>query len=332
VMRSKADRGYELLDGKEPDATSGHPDTVAGTSSAEAFQRIGRACLRQVADNEHAVSVGDAEGVHQMRVGLRRLRAAISLFSSLLEDRQTSAIKHELKWLTSELGPARELDVFIRHALHPVHRLHAREGGMLALCEDADRRRAEAFERAAHAVQSQRFQKLVLDVAGWLETGDWIGSSEPLLAGRRARPIEDFAVDRLQRWHRQIKKRGRRLDKLGAHQRHRLRIKAKKLRYAAEFFGDLFSGAKAARRRKAFLKSLKKLQDGLGELNDIVVHRKLAARLAKANNGRREGHAAPKLPFWAGLASGREESRLAPILQSAARAHRQFKHRKPFWT
>ena len=122
VMRSKADRGYELLDGKEPDATSGHPDTVAGTSSAEAFQRIGRACLRQVADNEHAVRVGDAEGVHQMRVGLRRLRAAISLFSSLLEDRQTSAIKHELKWLTSELGPARELDVFIRHALHPVHR------------------------------------------------------------------------------------------------------------------------------------------------------------------------------------------------------------------
>ena len=45
-----------------------------------------------------------------MRVGLRRLRAAMSLFSTLLHDTQTAAIKTELKWLTGELAPAREIE------------------------------------------------------------------------------------------------------------------------------------------------------------------------------------------------------------------------------
>ena len=39
-----------------------------------------------------------------MRVGLRRLRAAISLFADILQDPQTAALKDELKWLTSEPG------------------------------------------------------------------------------------------------------------------------------------------------------------------------------------------------------------------------------------
>jgi CHAD domain-containing protein len=77
----------------------------------DAFKMIGLACLKQVVDNLPALIKGDPEGVHQMRVGLRRLRAAMSLFPGLVRVPQTAGIKAELKWLTGELGPAREFEV-----------------------------------------------------------------------------------------------------------------------------------------------------------------------------------------------------------------------------
>src|SRR5207253_203396 len=82
-----------------------------GTSTRDGFKTIGRACLKQIVGNEPALLEGDPEGVHQMRVGLRRLRAALSLFADILRDLRTAAIKTELKWLAGELAPARQLDV-----------------------------------------------------------------------------------------------------------------------------------------------------------------------------------------------------------------------------
>ena len=95
-------------------------DLVAGTSTRDAFKIIGRACLKQVVGNEPALLKGEPEGVHQMRVGLRRVRAAMSLFGGILSDPQTAAIKAELKWLAGELAPARELDVLMKRVLAPV--------------------------------------------------------------------------------------------------------------------------------------------------------------------------------------------------------------------
>src|SRR5262249_10337640 len=68
--------------------------------------------------------------VHQMRVGLRRLRAAMSLFADVLQDPQSAALKEELKWLTGELGPARELDVLVTRGVAPVKRRHFRLQGI----------------------------------------------------------------------------------------------------------------------------------------------------------------------------------------------------------
>ena len=70
--------------------------------------------MEQVIDNEPARIKGDAEGVHQIRVGLRRLRAAMSLFAALLHDSQTARVKAELKWLAGELAPARELELLVQ--------------------------------------------------------------------------------------------------------------------------------------------------------------------------------------------------------------------------
>ena len=71
---------------------------------------------------------------------------------------------------------------------------------------------------------------------------------------------------------RKIRKQGKKLARLDARSRHKLRIQAKKVRYASEFFADLFPGKKASRRRAKFLSALERLQDCLGDLNDIAVH------------------------------------------------------------
>ncbi len=112
AVKSKSERGYEILDGQqERPVKAAAVDLRVGMSAREAFKAVGLACLNQVINNEPALLKADPEGVHQMRVGLRRLRAAMSLFSVLLRDPQTAAIKTELKWLAGELGPARELEV-----------------------------------------------------------------------------------------------------------------------------------------------------------------------------------------------------------------------------
>jgi inorganic triphosphatase YgiF len=123
ALKSKSERGYQLIEGKQETPVKAAPiDLPANANVRDAFKMIGLACLKQITDNEFALIRGDPEGVHQMRVGLRRLRAAMSLFSVLLHDPQTAAVKAELKWLAGELGPARELEVLVQRVIAPIKR------------------------------------------------------------------------------------------------------------------------------------------------------------------------------------------------------------------
>jgi len=149
ALKSKSERGYELLEGSEAAPVKAAPiDLSRGTSTRDAFKAIGLACLKQVIDNVPALLAGEPEGVHQMRVGLRRLRAAISLFADILQDPQTAAFKEELKWLTGELGPARELEVLVTRVIAPVKRRHSRLQGISSLSRDLTQQRAAARARA----------------------------------------------------------------------------------------------------------------------------------------------------------------------------------------
>src|SRR5262249_59154041 len=126
-------------------------DLAPGTSTRDAFKAIGLACLKQVLDNEPALLAGDPEGVHQMRVGLRRLRAAMSLFADILQDPKTAGLKEELKWLTGELGPARELEVLVTRVGAPGKRRHSRLQGGSSLSRDLKQQRAAALPTAQDA-------------------------------------------------------------------------------------------------------------------------------------------------------------------------------------
>ena len=175
AVKSKSERGYALIDGREDAPVKAAAiDLPAGTRTRDAFKVIGHACLRQVVANEAALIKGDPEGVHQMRVGLRRLRAAMSLFSGILRDPQTAAIKAELKWLTGELGPARELEVLVTRVVAPMQRQRTHTGAACRRSRASLRKNAKPrVARAQDAVQSARFRALTLEVAAWLEVGEW---------------------------------------------------------------------------------------------------------------------------------------------------------------
>ena len=100
--------------------------------------------------------------------------------------------------------------------------------------------------------------------------------------------------------------------------RHKLRVRAKRLRYASEFFAPLFK----ASGRKAFLASLKRMQDELGELNDVAMARERLPRLAKLDK---------ECTLAAGRMIGRAEAGEGKRLRKAARRYQAFKAADRFW-
>jgi CHAD domain-containing protein len=250
----------------------------------------------------------------------------MSLFGGILGDPQTAAIKAELKWLAGELAPARELDVLMKRVLAPVKKRHARWDGVPSLSRDFAERHEAALARAQNAVKSARFRALTLEVAAWLEAGEWTKPQDDLVRDRGDLPIEVAAAEQLNRRRKKIRKQGKELARLDAQRRHKLRIQAKKVRYAAEFFVGVFPGKRAAKRREKFLAALERLQDGLGELNDIVVHEELITAM-----GVRRRRTSRKRAFAAGLLTGREDARLDAAMAAATAAYAEWAKVKRFW-
>lgn len=165
-----------------------------------------------------------------------------------------------MRWLASELGVARNLDVLVAGAGH-------------ALRERLTIARESAFDHIRAELASARTRLLMIDLAEWLMLGDW--RSSPMLRC----DVAPFVADLLERRRRQLKRRGDGLAKRDDRHRHKARIAAKKLRYATQFFASLYRTGKARRRYRRFLDPLETLQDQLGALNDLVIAPQILASL-----------------------------------------------------
>jgi inorganic triphosphatase YgiF len=278
-IRNKAEAGYALLSGA-PEAVKAEPVALdRAMGCGEAFQTIGRACLTHFLKNERLVRRTRAEeAVHQARVGVRRLRAAMSIFGDLLTDPESVRLKAALRDLAGSLGAARDLDVTLPH----LRDLHVRVGGMEPLLAELERRRAGAYDAAVQSLSSPQAARLIFDTAAWLEAGDWLTSQAAEQVARRDRPVVDFAASELDRRGRKLRKGAVHVRDLDPAERHKVRIRAKKVRYGAEFFAALAQGADGKKAAKAYVKALKPMQDALGALNDIVVAERLLHEVAAA--------------------------------------------------
>ena len=319
-VKTKAERGYALLEGeglKIEKATE--IDIPPKMPAGEAFRAIARNCLRQIIANEPVMCAGRAEGLHQMRIGLRRLRAAIAIFADVVGDEDQKTIESEPKWITQELGPARDLDVFAADVLEPLRASHPADAGLSLTQRNFEAKRKDAYVRAAGAVRSDRFRTAVLDLVAWVETGDWGSAGGEHRRARRARAVAEHAKAELSKLRKRIKRIGSDIRHLSVKQRHKLRIRVKRLRYATEFFAATFPGEASAKRRQDSLAALKDVQDALGGLNDLATHHALITDGLAVDAGEvAQAH---------GAAPDTEET----LLRKAEQAFARFAAIKPFW-
>jgi CHAD domain-containing protein len=321
--RSKAARGYDLLLGAKPQPTKAAPlDLAPGLTAWQGFVVIARQCLQHLRANEDCSRLGeDPEGVHQLRVGMRRLRAAFSLFGGVLPEEQRLHFVSELRWAQQSFGPARDWDVFIGETLKPLMERLPDDDSIASLMEAAERARGEAYELVAATLDERRYTRLQLQLDLWLESdSDRIGAAiegvnEP---GPWNRPIDEVAREVLALRHRKMRKLAKRFEELEDEQRHQLRINAKKARYAAEFFRGLFPRKVA----QNYARRLAEMQDCLGSMNDAVVGRRLVEELIAA--GAELGHAHDLLTGW-------HAARIAGDMPRAARISRKVAKLDPFW-
>lgn len=277
---SKSDTGYRLRAGDQPSPSKAAKLALDPDATAEqALRDIIGSCLDQLIDNEPCVSgTKDPEGIHQMRVSLRRMRSALKLFRKLLPADQYDEIVDELRWLTSVLGPARDWDVFSTEIVGPVLAYLPEHEGLGILQRRADVRRGRARRSAREGVGSPRFTELVLTLGQWMAESAWRRQDLSENSARLFAPARDFAAESLTKRFKKVRKLGKRIETLPVPERHQLRIEVKKLRYATEFFGSLFDRSDV----KSFTKSLASLQDDLGYLNDVAVAAHLAGEVADA--------------------------------------------------
>jgi triphosphatase len=315
---SKSERGYRLIADQIGGARKAEGMAVSpNMTTAVAFACIAHACLVQLAGNAQALRrARRADSLHQARIGLRRLRSAMTVFKSVVADEAFEGLRAECKWATGELNLARNLDVF----LAKVSAAAAQDPTLNAYVERLGQARTAAYDRALAALSSARFSRFLLRSALWIENGSWL--SDPDCGPRRERPIGAFAAEALDHLRKAVRKQGKDLSGLDPVVRHHLRIKAKKLRYAAEFFEHAFDIPDKRRRR--FIGKLKALQDALGELNDIAVAPQTALHGVF-------GRKASDLAFTAGKWVGAMKAREPELIETAMDAFGDFKAAKPFW-
>jgi inorganic triphosphatase YgiF len=324
--RSKAERGYRLartLSGAAPATDAARAENLglaAQASVADAFRAIGRQCFRHMRANESLVRAAPAaEGVHQLRVALRRLRSALSSFADVLPEEERRAASDNLRWIAAACGSARDWDVFGGELLQPLASHLADEPGLTRVTKAAEAARAGAYEAMSRTLASEKLAVALVDVEAWWEGGGW----ESGMGAWRNLPARDFAAATLKKLHRKVVRIGQAIGDLEEVELHELRIRCKKLRYTAEFFRTLF----ARKLAKPYLAALADVQGHLGSLNDAAVARALLAELARA-----DGDLPPALLARAdGIVTGWIAARVRGDLEHLPEIWQAFADARPFW-
>jgi triphosphatase len=316
---SKSDRGYALLTNRKPAAQRAENVRLAkDLRSGTAFQIVARNCFLHLRANEASVrAAAGADSVHQLRVAVRRLRSALIAFGDLMPADERRRVSKSVRWIAQQCGRARELDVFKADVLEPLTVRLPDEDALRQLARLVDAASGEAYAAIAATLDSTQYTETLLALEVWVEGERWKEGAAVDI------PVRDFARVVLKRLHRKVVKGIDKVEDLDEAALHRLRIGAKKLRYASEFFRSMFRD----KATKNYLSALTAIQDRLGTLNDSVVARQIVADLQRRSDGiDREAFAR-----GAGIVLGWNASRIAADLKRLPPVWDEFQAVKPFW-
>ncbi len=300
-------------------------------NAEDAFRLTLLQCKWHVLANVPAVLEAHApEGVHQLRVALRRLRVALAAFGEEFRAPPMEALRMRAQILAQGLAPARDLDVFTDELFEPAARANGSVEAFAVLRERACAARRDAWADAVREVSGLAFRTFLHDLGGAIDERLWCeGPRGPVLAtGLVAfeQPAMALANHVLNHRLKVAKKHARKLENLNEPERHRLRIALKKLRYTAEFFAPLYPQDAVG----PFIKRLSQMQDILGLLQDVAVARNTLAHLIEEPPEERSGPRAD-LSFAAGIVYGWHLDRSANAWNDAVGRWKRFAKAKPFW-
>lgn len=304
-----------------------------GINVCDAFRLTIVQCRWHVAANAAVfIESREPEAIHQLRVGLRRLRVALTSFGREFRTPQFEAVRLRAKDLAQQLAPARDLDVFLSELFEPVARANGSQDALAVLRRRAEQARERAFGDAFAAISGPRLHMFMCDVSDVTDGRGWPFppyQASSALTGVRAYdvPAETVAERILSHRYKQACKRARHLDRLSSVERHVLRIELKKLRYAAEFYMPFFDATRA----KKFLLRLARMQDVLGAVNDVAVAKHILETLVVSAETV-DGASANEVSFAAGLIYGWHLERAAHTWREAVERWKKFAHTGAFWT
>jgi triphosphatase len=303
-----------------PPRHQGPPVLRPGLTVAQAFGQVVGHLTDVILDQaaQALVTVRDPEPVHQMRVAVRRLRSAFAVFRPAIGCGTVDAANAALKELAHRLAPARDWDVFVAETCAAVGDALPDDKELARLRMAAERRRRAAYAHLRSLLTNPSFRQLGITLAGLAGGEAWLAALEPTQQEILNLGLEQFADRALGRRLRRIAEAGGAIDHLDPAALHTIRLRAKRMRYAAEVFAPLYPG-KAARR---YLRRLSALQDRLGALNDGAVADALLTEIGANKGGR--AHAGGLIRGFLAARSGDARARIA-------RAWERFKRLEPFW-
>jgi len=296
----------------------GPPEVAEGATTEAALAGIVAHLVAVVLGWAPDVAGGQVpEAVHQMRVGVRRLRSALAVFGPLFDPFALAATKAMLKDLACQLAPARDWHVFLAETLPPAIAAFPDEPRLAALMSAARRRRHAAYGTLHAWMAGPGWRAMEIELACFGALAPWRENADPARLEQLAGPAAGFATLVLGRRTRGMLRAGADFAALSPSDMHEVRKRGKKLRYAAECFAADFP----PRKHRRFVEKLADLQQELGQVNDAA---SVAALLADLPPSIGRGWAA-------GALTGFIAARRARVLRRAGEAWERFGRAEPFW-
>jgi triphosphatase len=265
---TKAQRGYRLFARRRMRPVHAlAPRVTRDMGPAQAARAVVAAGLEQLQANEEGLlATDDPEFVHQARVALRRTRSALRMFRGAIGKGKARRWRGELRLATRAFGEARDWDVFATETLPAIAADYGNAALARKLARAASHPRERARAAAREALRSRGYAAAILHLSRWLAAEDKPGAP---------RPIPGFAARLLRKRERRLLSSLDGIARKSVAERHRVRIEAKRLRYAVEGLASILD-ARAARRLAGRLADL---QDALRRANDAAAGERLLASL-----------------------------------------------------
>lgn len=271
--KSKAARGYALC---HPQPVIAHKakhfvGLLPEMTAEQAFIKIVIYCLEHLQANEEVVHHGeDIEGIHQMRVALRRLRSVFNLYKILIPNKAHTKLRKEIKGITAILGGARDWDVFsVAIQNLPFDPKEDYE----FIVSQVTVQRTQAYQIVREMLGDPRYSRMLLMLGKWIHRRSWRLHLDSW--GGLDMPVKNLTDQILNKHYHLVCQQGKCLQQLNAEERHELRISVKKMTYGVRFFAELYPEGLV----RPFAQALSQVQEELGILNDARVALELLKQL-----------------------------------------------------